>query len=140
MSPRNPTGVLVKVVITTIGLRHPKVDVDGGLYFDVSRTLRNPADDPAMRQLTGLHPAVRDHVLGTPGAMRLVEEIAESAKTLLLSYKDKRRRIVHVTIACAGGRHRSVALAEAAADYLRGDGIGVEVDHRHIDLPVIQDR
>ena len=139
MSPNNPTGALAKVVITTIGTLHaPGGPVEDGLYFDLSDKLRNPADDPAMRYLTGLDPKVRDHVLATPGAMPVVERIAESAKAVLQSYADKRHKLVKVTVACRGGRHRSVAIAEAAAQYLRGDGIGVEVDHQHIDRPVVE--
>ncbi|WP_372496897.1 RapZ C-terminal domain-containing protein [Streptomyces shenzhenensis] len=34
-----------------------------------------------------------------------------------------------------GGRHRSVAIAEEIAAYLRAGG--VEVEHRHIDRPVL---
>jgi UPF0042 nucleotide-binding protein len=140
MSPLNPTGVLVKVVITTIGTLHLQARdlVDDGLYFDLSDKLRNPADDQALRYLTGLDPKVRDHVLNTPGAMQMVEQIAESARAVVESYADKRHRVVHVTVACRGGRHRSVAVAEAAAQYLRTGGIGVECDHRHIDLPVVK--
>ncbi|KJY27427.1 RNase adapter RapZ [Streptomyces sp. NRRL S-495] len=91
-----------------------------------------------MRELTGLDPAVREHVLTTPGIMPMVERIAASARGVLDAWADPRRKLVHVTVACKGGRHRSVAVAEAAAEYLRGDGIGVEVEHHHVHLPVVQ--
>jgi UPF0042 nucleotide-binding protein len=91
-----------------------------------------------MRERTGLDRGVRDHVLNTAGAMRIVEQIAESAKGVLDGYADRRNRLVRVTVACRGGRHRSVAIAEEAARYLRTGGIGVEVEHRHIHLPVVQ--
>lgn len=132
-----PSG-LTQVVIQTIGLRHPGArDLIGdGLYYDLSNRLRNPADDQALRYQTGLDPDVRDHVLTTPGAMQIVERIAEEAQGAL-TYADKKTRLVRVTISCRGGRHRSVAIAEETAQYLRTAGINVETDHRHINLPVI---
>jgi UPF0042 nucleotide-binding protein len=39
---------------------------------DVRELLRNPFRDPAMRELTGLDPLVRDYVLDTPGARRIL--------------------------------------------------------------------
>jgi UPF0042 nucleotide-binding protein len=141
-TPSTPTPQetpVIQIVIQTIGLLHPGArDLIGdGLFFDLSDRLRNPHADRSMRYRTGLDPDVRDHVLGTPGAMRVVEQIAEQARGAL-SYADRRHRLVRVTVACRGGRHRSVAIAEEAARYLRTAGIGVEVDHRHIDRPVVE--
>ena len=133
------TNSLVQVLIQTIGTRHPDaIDlIEDGLYFDLGSRLRNPHDDPTMRYRTGLQEEVRDHVLSTPGAMTTVAHIAESAKSQLYSYANPRQKLVKVTIACRGGRHRSVAVAEQVAEYLRIDDIGVEVEHRHIDQPVL---
>lgn len=35
-------------------------------------------------------------------------------------------------------RKSSVAMAERVAEYLRIDDVGVEVEHRHIGLPVVE--
>lgn len=130
---------LVQVVVQSIGLLHPGARslISDGLFYDLSGRLRNPADDKRLVQMTGLDRAVRDYVLGTPGAMQIVERIAEEARGAL-SYADKRLKLVRVTVACRGGRHRSVAIAEEVARYLRTEGVGVEVDHRHIHLPVVE--
>lgn len=131
---------LVQVTIRTIGLLHPGAHalIEDGLFYDLSDRLRNPHDDPGMRYRTGLDDDVREHVLSTPGAMEWVARIAEETRGVLEAWAGRRHRLVHVTVACRGGRHRSVAVAEAAATYLRTEGIGVEVDHRHIGLPVVQ--
>lgn len=136
---------LIQVVIHSIGtLHHDALDLitahDGLLYNVGDGRFRNPHHDPAMRYLTGLDDAVRDHVLQTPGVMPEVERIAETAKGALFGYANRHFRLVHVTIACRGGRHRSVAVAEAVADYLRTDDISVEIEHHHIDRPVVENQ
>ncbi|WP_244809767.1 hypothetical protein [Streptomyces sp. So13.3] len=48
--------------------------------------------------------------------------------------------VTRLTVACQGGRHRSVAVAEAVARriWTAWDGeYGVEVEHHHIDHPVL---
>jgi len=136
------TSGLTKVLLHTIGTLHPGAlqTIHDGLYYDLGGKFRNPHHDPAMRYRTGLDPDVREHVLATDGVMQMVELIAESATGVLMSYADSRHRLVHVTIACRGGRHRSVAVAEAVAAYLRTGGINTEVAHLHIDLPVIENQ
>ncbi|WP_405848085.1 RNase adapter RapZ [Streptomyces niveus] len=131
---------LVRVTIRTIGTLHPGAMelIEDGLYFDLGNKLRNPHHDPAMRYRTGLDEEVADHVLTTPGAMELSVRMAESARELAYGYANRNQKLVHVTIACRGGRHRSVAMAERVAEYLRIDDIGVEVEHRHIDRPVVE--
>ncbi|MET9399283.1 RNase adapter RapZ [Kitasatospora sp. NPDC002965] len=134
---------LIQVEIQTIGTLHPgALELIGdGLYFDLGSKFRNPHHDPAMRYRTGLDPEVREHVLTTDGVMHMVERIAESARGVLAGYADSRHQLVRVTIACRGGRHRSVAVAEAVAEYLRAGGVGVDdVIHRHIELPVVENQ
>ncbi|MEV7676716.1 hypothetical protein [Streptomyces sp. NPDC088752] len=55
-------------VVSEIGVRHEGAHalVSTGLYLDLSRVLRNPADDPTMRYRTGLDGDVYAHVLKTP--------------------------------------------------------------------------
>ncbi|MDP9616434.1 MULTISPECIES: RapZ C-terminal domain-containing protein [Streptomyces] len=130
----------VTTVIRSIGVRHDGAHqlVTDGLYLDLRRALRNPADDPAMRYLTGLDAEVYAHVLATPGARELVTRTA--AQLRALADEVPRARLVRLTVACQGGRHRSVAVAEAVAYrvWTAWDGeCGVEVEHHHIDHPVL---
>ncbi|WP_187645498.1 RNase adapter RapZ [Streptomyces sp. TRM49041] len=58
---------------------------------------------------------------------------------VLCGYAEPRRRLVKVTVACREGRHRSMAIAEQVAEYLRAEeDICVVVEHPHIGLPVIE--
>ncbi|MFB7836204.1 hypothetical protein [Streptomyces sp. NPDC056056] len=134
---------LVQVVLQSAGTLHPgAIELVGdGLFFDIGGRLRNPHHDPQMRYRTGLEPEVRSHVLSTPGANTVINEIMDATRAVLHGYAEPRRRLVKVTVACRGGRHRSVAVAEQVAEYLRAeDDICVEVEHRHVGLPVVENQ
>lgn len=137
-----PNNGLVQVAIQTLGTLHPNAitTISAGLYYDLGGKLRNPHHDPAMRYRNGLEDDVREHVLSTPGAMQTVERIALETKAVLHGYANPRRKLVHVTIACRGGRHRSVAIAEAVAQHLALDDILTEVYHQDIDKPVVENQ
>ncbi|MCZ4103207.1 RapZ C-terminal domain-containing protein [Streptomyces sp. H39-C1] len=130
----------VTAVISSIGVRHDGAHelVTDGLYLDLRRALRNPAEDPAMRYRTGLDADVYAHVLATPGARELIARTAVQLRAL--ADEVPRGRLVRLTVACQGGRHRSVAVAEAVARRVWeawGGEYGVEVEHHHIDRPVL---
>lgn len=83
------------------------------------RGLRNPHHVPALKRLTGLEHEVQEYVMADPAAEHVVCTIIE--------------RLTHQTgivwVACYGGRHRSVAVAERAARRLRSRGNTVKVEH-----------
>jgi RNase adaptor protein for sRNA GlmZ degradation len=128
---------VIRLVVTSFGYLHgpaPAADV----VVDLRRVLHNPANDPTMRELTGLYPAVAAHVLNTPGAVPIIDSLT----TLTLAYLaelDKRARLVTVAVGCAGGRHRSVAVANALTQRLRTQraDLGVRIEHRDVLKPVI---
>lgn len=135
-----PGTGLTTAVIRSIGTRHDGAHqlVADGLYLDLRRVLRNPASDPAMRYRTGLHPDVAAHVLATPGAREVIARTAVQLQALADGVPPG--RLVRLTVACQGGRHRSVAVAEAVACRIWeawGGQHGVEVEHHHIDHPVL---
>jgi UPF0042 nucleotide-binding protein len=131
---------LVAAVVRTIGFRHKGAHdlVTNGLYLDLRYVLRNPADDPAMRYLTGLHGRVYAHVLATPGAPELIARTARQLRAL--ADEVPLGRLAFLTVVCQGGRHRSVAVGQAVARSLWSSwegAYGVEVEHCHIDEPVL---
>nr|BFD87072.1 hypothetical protein StreXyl84_64730 [Streptomyces sp. Xyl84] len=77
-----------------------------GLYLDMRRALRNPADAPALRSMTGLDTEVYTHLLATPGVREVVTRTA--AQLRALADEVPRGRLVRLTVACQGGRHRGV--------------------------------
>ncbi len=131
---------MIRVVITTYGTLHGPAPADGdALLIDLSEALRNPHQDPELRYRTGLDPIVRHHVLTTPGADRIVSLNVDRIRALnTVHTMQVQPMLTRVHIACRGGRHRSVAIAEEIARELRREGIGTEVHHRDIDRPVVE--
>lgn len=119
------------VRIISFGYGHapaPRADVT----LDVRDSLRNPHHDPGMRELTGLDEQVAEHVRETPGTRSLI-----SGTTVLASLQHQLDRDVTVAVGCAGGRHRSVVIAEDLASSLRRRHITVQVEHRDVGKPVL---
>jgi len=104
------------------------------ITIDLRELFRDPHIDPAMRELTGLDQAVVDNVLAQPGARRFAVDLTECL-TGLSTVTDT----VTVAVGCAGGRHRSVVLANLLANWFADYGYGAAtVEHRDLDKPVVQ--
>ncbi|MGL6042840.1 MAG: RNase adapter RapZ, partial [Sandaracinobacteroides sp.] len=102
---------------------------DADLVFDM-RFLKNPHWDPALRHLTGLDPAVSAHVQSDPAYAEAFVAILGLLTLLLPGYAREGRAYLTVAFGCTGGRHRSVALAEAAGAALDGAGWSNAIVHR----------
>ncbi|GAA3702308.1 hypothetical protein GCM10022224_080120 [Nonomuraea antimicrobica] len=137
----SPGSYLLQVVLTSYGVLHRDPPQESGLAVNLTTALRNPPDDPAVRermvQLNGLDPEVRAYVLDTPGALEIVGRTADQLRTLVDGWGNPTRMLVRGFFFCRGGRHRSVVIAEEVATWLRGAGLGVEVDHLDINEPVV---
>ncbi|MGA6163517.1 RapZ C-terminal domain-containing protein [Amycolatopsis magusensis] len=127
---------LTKVTVESFGYLHGEPP-PAHLVIDLRNCLHNPAGDPAMRELTGLYPQVHQHVLDTPGTFDVLAGVLETTRVLHRLH-DLRSRKVTVAFGCAGGRHRSVVLANELAKALNREGIATEVAHRDISRPVVR--
>jgi len=76
---------------------------------------------------------VRDYVLGQPGATEFLQTYHRLLKLVVDGYSREGKRYMTVAIGCTGGKHRSVAMAEALAGLLQDDkGLSVRVLHRDL--------
>lgn len=98
-----------------------------------ARFIPNPFWIPELREGTGLDPAVREFVLGQPGAEEFVQAYAAALRPVLEGYTRENKRHATIAIGCTGGRHRSVAVVERLAELLRGTA-AVAVSTKHRDL------
>jgi UPF0042 nucleotide-binding protein len=101
------------------------------LVFD-TRFLPNPYFVPGMRERTGEDPEVAAYVLGQPASRELIDRVLALLDFYLPAVQRDFRHSFAVGIGCTGGRHRSVAIANALADPLRARACRVHVMHRDI--------
>lgn len=102
------------------------------LVFDV-RFLPNPHFDPALRPRTGEDREVAEYVLRGENARGLMEHLRQLLLFLVPLYDAEGKAYLSVSVGCTGGRHRSVAIANALADELRSRGREVNVTHRDME-------
>lgn len=109
------------------------VPLEADLVFDV-RFMQNPYYIDELRQLSGLTDAVRDYVLGQPVARQFLDYLHSFLDFALPAYVGEGKTRLTIALGCTGGYHRSIALAEELARWLREQDYGpVAVFHRELD-------
>ncbi len=103
------------------------------LVFDV-RFLPNPFYIPGLGSHTGLDADVRDFVLNHPVTQEFLAKMKDLLSFLLPHYQEEGKHRLSIAIGCTGGAHRSVAISEALAAYLRETGYSVSIEHRDLEL------
>jgi len=123
-------GSPLSVSVSSFGFKYgPPGDAD--IVFDV-RFLPNPFYDPELKPLSGLDPAVSGYVLGRKETQRFLKRWQPLLESVVPAYQAEGKTHLSIALGCTGGRHRSVALAEATADWLRDKGYRTSVSHRDI--------
>ena len=105
--------------------------IDCDLLADV-RFLRNPHFVEDLRDHDGREPAVKRYVFDSPDAGDFVEKYTDLLRFLLPRYQVEGKAYVNIGIGCTGGKHRSVAIAEALAERLKVDSFLISVKHRDL--------
>lgn len=122
------TGLSIRVL--SFGYRFG-LPLDADLVFDV-RFLPNPHWVEKLRPHTGLEPEVRDYVFGSPLSQEYLERLQSLLLFMLPGFVKEGKTQLVLAFGCTGGRHRSVAMAEATAAFLRNQGYRVQVEHRDV--------
>jgi UPF0042 nucleotide-binding protein len=126
----SPGSELV-VTILSFGFKHG-IPVDSDLLFDV-RFLPNPHFVQALRPHTGRDAEVVRFLDRSAATHEFLEHSLNLLKFLIPQYAHEGKRYLTIGIGCTGGRHRSVAIAEALRKGLAGiAGVRLRVKHRDI--------
>jgi UPF0042 nucleotide-binding protein len=125
-----PAGGM-QTTVTSFGYKHG-LPLDTDLVIDC-RFLPNPHWVDELRPLTGLDEPVRDYVLGQPLTGEFLEQVDGLLALLLPAYVAEGKSYLTIAFGCTGGRHRSVAIAEAVTRSLREKGFDLRVAHRDVD-------
>lgn len=123
---------LMEVSVFSFGFKHG-MPVEADLMIDV-RFLPNPFYDPQMRTMTGNDPLVRDFVLNNEVTRRFLDAWESLLDVAMPGYVAEGKSHLSIAVGCTGGQHRSVAIANATADYLQRGGYHVSLSHRDLAL------
>ncbi len=123
--------VQLRIAVMSFGFKYG-LPLDADVVFDM-RFLPNPFWVPELRPLTGRDDAVSEFVMAQPGATEFIERASELLGTMVEGYVREGRRYVTVAVGCTGGKHRSVATAEALSARLgQGDRVDTFLVHRDL--------
>ena len=128
MFSKNSAERSMEVRVMSFGFKHG-IPAEADLVFDV-RFLPNPYYVAELRPLTGLDPGVRDYALSSRQSQEFLEKLKEFVCYLLPRYVEEGKTSLTVAVGCTGGHHRSVAVAHALADTIRGLNYPVNESHR----------
>ena len=122
------TGQLT-IQFTSFGIKNyrPK-DLD--LFFDV-RSIPNPYWVAQLKDLSGLDQEVVDYMTSFEVTNKLLDHMVEYLEYALDIIKEDGRPYYNIGIACTGGQHRSVFVAEYLAKHF-SNKFRVLVNHRDI--------
>jgi len=124
-------GSQLVVTILSFGFKHG-IPVDSDLLFDV-RFLPNPHFVPALRKYSGRDQEVVRYLDRSSATHEFLDHTLNLLKFLIPQYAHEGKTYLTIGIGCTGGRHRSVAIAEALRKGLAGiPGVRLRVKHRDI--------
>ncbi len=120
----------LRLNVVSFGFKYG-LPVDADMVADC-RFLPNPHWVADLAPLTGQDQGVRDYVLGQPGAAEFLDAYVEAVRVTLPGYQQEGKHFVMLAVGCAGGKHRSVVVAEEIAARLAVTWSGVRVVHRDL--------
>lgn len=129
-TPTRPDQLALQIL--TFGFKYG-VPLEADLVFDV-RFMQNPYYIPALRQHSGMTEPTRDYVLSQPVTERFLSFLHEFLTFTIPAYVGEGKTRLTIAIGCTGGFHRSIAIGEALAAWLREQDLGpVSIFHRELD-------
>jgi UPF0042 nucleotide-binding protein len=117
--------------VLSFGYKHG-IPLDVDMVFDC-RFLPNPHWVEELRPLSGSDQAVRDYVFAQAETGVFLDKVVDLLVLLVPAFVREGKSYLTVAMGCTGGRHRSVALAEALSERLAADGVTTSVFHRDVD-------
>lgn len=119
------------VTVLSFGFKYG-IPSDSDLAFDV-RFLPNPYYDVNLRPKTGNDKEIQDFVFSDHKADEFLDKLEDMLRFLIPNYVAEGKNQLIVSVGCTGGKHRSVAMANALYERLRKNATyGLKVEHRDI--------
>jgi UPF0042 nucleotide-binding protein len=119
------------VTLVSFGFRYG-LPSHADVVLDV-RFLPNPYFVPELRPHPGTDARVKEYVLGQQDAKAFLARMVDLCTFLLPRYRIEGKSYLTIAVGCTGGRHRSVAIADALAHELQTAGTPVRLWHRDLE-------
>lgn len=121
------------VTVLSFGFKYG-IPVDADLVFDV-RFLPNPYYVETLRPKTGNDKDVQEFVMQGGKAQCFLDKLYGMLQFLLPNYVLEGKNQLVIGVGCTGGKHRSVTIANALYERLKGqsDEYGLKIEHRDIE-------
>jgi len=97
------------------------------------RFLPNPYWDEALRPLSGRDPEIVEYLWAQDLTEEFIRRLESLLDLLVPAYRAEGKAYLTIAMGCTGGRHRSVAVAEALARSMEASGLHARVTHRDIE-------
>jgi UPF0042 nucleotide-binding protein len=123
-------GPRLRIAVMSFGFKYG-VPLDADFVFDM-RFLPNPFWIPELRNSSGKDAPVAEFVMSQEGATEFVDRVVDLMRPVTAGYVREGRRYATIGVGCTGGKHRSVAVAEALALALGGGEVATFVVHRDL--------
>lgn len=120
----------LSVTILSFGFKYG-IPVDSDLVFDV-RFIPNPFYIPDLKPYSGNDEPVKKYVLDQEETKGFIKRADNMLDFLIPNYKKEGKRQLIISVGCTGGRHRSVAIANALYKKLLERNYNASVEHRDI--------
>jgi UPF0042 nucleotide-binding protein len=119
------------IEVQSFGFRYG-IPLESSMVMDV-RFLANPFFVPELKSASGLEEAVRDYVLDNTQTAEFLDYFFPLLDMLVPAHCHEGKAYLTISIGCTGGRHRSVAIAEATGMHLQTLWPAVRITHRDIE-------
>lgn len=116
------------VSVTSFGFKYG-LPMEADLVFDV-RFMPNPFYIEELRHQTGLDQAVADYVFSFQQTRDFLKRLEDLLAFTLPLYAEEGKTSLAIAVGCTGGHHRSVAVTNALAEFIRQQGYQTAENHR----------
>ena len=123
------SGDKFSVMFMSFGYKK-SVPQDIETVFDV-RLLPNPYWVPELKNLTGLDQKVKDYVLNAKETQEYLKHVIAYLSYYLEELKKSGKGHANIGVACSGGQHRSVVIAQYLSEYFASK-YETSVSHRDV--------
>jgi len=122
-------GLIINII--SFGFKYG-IPIECDLIFDV-RFIPNPYYVESLRKHTGKNEDVKEYVFKMPETEEFLKKLYDMLDFLIPNYIKEGKSQLVIGIGCTGGRHRSVAIADALGNYLTQQDHRIVMEHRDIE-------